>query len=340
MASSSGSPDPAKPNQTLSAQKKPQPLPWTYDETVNLIQAYQEKWYSLKRGQLKATQWDEVAATVAARCGLSQPTKTGTQCRHKLEKLRKRYRADRQRSRRPFWPYFDLMDQLQRGPLPISVAVPMAPTKINSSDDDDKEEEPPRTGYSLRSRGRQSAAAAAAAAAAARDRRMDEYEELIDGFSVGDGKRKEFSARGDGYSSLTSGGRRRAVEFGYDSSSRFKKRKSAAALSVDGGGGGGGEGEDEEEAAVVGVGRGGDGGGVGLVEGFAKQMREFADSFLRMERKKMEMMRENERYRMEMENKRMEMIIVAQQKTVDLISRAFGSSKKVQGGGGGDGGGR
>ncbi|KAI9108066.1 hypothetical protein K1719_020939 [Acacia pycnantha] len=84
---------------TASPTKKPQSIPWTHQETINLIQAYQDKWYSLKRGPLKANQWEEVAVTVAVRCGYdyNEPSKTAVQCRHKMEKLRQRYRAENYR---------------------------------------------------------------------------------------------------------------------------------------------------------------------------------------------------------------------------------------------------
>ncbi|KAL5099279.1 hypothetical protein RYX36_003606 [Vicia faba] len=116
---------------TLSSPpKKPQPIPWTHQETLNLIRAYQEKWYSLKRGPLRGSQWEEVAVVVAARCGYdySHPSKTALQCRHKMEKLRQRHRSEKHRftatssaASSRSWQYFRLMDDLERGPLPISV---------------------------------------------------------------------------------------------------------------------------------------------------------------------------------------------------------------------------
>ncbi|KAE8663468.1 Sec14p-like phosphatidylinositol transfer family protein [Hibiscus syriacus] len=69
-----------------NAARKPQPIPWNQQETLNLIQAYQEKWYSLQRGQLKADQWEEVALTVTTRCGLFDhpASKAAVQCRYKM----------------------------------------------------------------------------------------------------------------------------------------------------------------------------------------------------------------------------------------------------------------
>ncbi|KAE8701390.1 Sec14p-like phosphatidylinositol transfer family protein [Hibiscus syriacus] len=142
-----------------SAAKKPQPLPWTHQETLNLIQAYQEKWYSLQRGQLKANQWEEVAATVAIRCGLldDYASKTALQCRHKMEKLRRRYRSERQGlGPGSPWPYYDAMEALEHGPLlisgqPLTTIVPSREKHFYAEDghearnnhynDDDDEEE-------------------------------------------------------------------------------------------------------------------------------------------------------------------------------------------------------
>lgn len=121
----------SSPELTLSLPtKKPQPIPWTHQETINLIRAYQEKWYSLKRGPLRGSQWEEVAVVVAARCGYdyNHPSKTALQCRHKMEKLRQRHRSEKHRltatssaASSRSWQYFRLMDDLERGPLPISV---------------------------------------------------------------------------------------------------------------------------------------------------------------------------------------------------------------------------
>ncbi|PWA56011.1 trihelix protein [Artemisia annua] len=66
---------------------------WTNDQTVALIEAYRDKWYSLRRGNLRAPHWQEVADCVSVKCGSDLP-KTSIQCRHKMEKLRKRYRNE------------------------------------------------------------------------------------------------------------------------------------------------------------------------------------------------------------------------------------------------------
>ena len=110
----------------LSQSGKKPPGTWTPAETFHLINTYQEKWYALKRGQLRTIHWDEVAEKLASLChGLQDvPPKSSMQCRHKLEKLRRRYRAERQLILRKgpafaasgSWPFFVQMDHMERGP--------------------------------------------------------------------------------------------------------------------------------------------------------------------------------------------------------------------------------
>lgn len=121
-------PAPALPGASGGATtKKSGPgQPWSHAETMHLLDVYEDRWNKLRRGQLKAQQWEDVAAETTARCvasgaGAGQ-RKTGTQCRHKLEKLRKRYRAERSRSagrsKGPKWPFFPLLHDLAGGGAP------------------------------------------------------------------------------------------------------------------------------------------------------------------------------------------------------------------------------
>ncbi|KAK1413431.1 hypothetical protein QVD17_35204 [Tagetes erecta] len=93
---------------------------WSDEETVALIQVYRDKWYSLRRGNLRAPDWQDVADGVAARCN-GGAAKTSIQCRHKMEKLRKRYRSEIQRignvtkGYASSWVHFRLMDSMELG---------------------------------------------------------------------------------------------------------------------------------------------------------------------------------------------------------------------------------
>ncbi|KAI4341600.1 hypothetical protein MLD38_026303 [Melastoma candidum] len=152
MSSSPPSPYPPMKPQPLPAPSNtptaaPKPVPWTHEETVHLIQTYQSTWYSLNRNHLRSQHWEAVSAAVADLCSYppTHPTlKSTSQCRHKMEKLRKRYRSDRKRilqgsmSVSP-WPYYDLMDQLEHGPRRITDAHPVKAAR--TEDDDDEEDE-------------------------------------------------------------------------------------------------------------------------------------------------------------------------------------------------------
>ncbi|GFZ01090.1 alcohol dehydrogenase transcription factor Myb/SANT-like family protein [Actinidia rufa] len=109
---------------TTPAEKPPRKFPapcWTQDETLALIDAYRDRWLALRRGYLRTADWDEVAEAVAVRCPAAGAAKTSAQCRHKMEKLRQRYRTEKQRSLsfpgRFFssWFFFDNMDSLGIG---------------------------------------------------------------------------------------------------------------------------------------------------------------------------------------------------------------------------------
>ncbi|KAF3793002.1 Trihelix transcription factor [Nymphaea thermarum] len=121
-ASSSSGEEPSPPAQA----RRIIPGPWTHEETSHLIDAYQGKWYSLKRGQLRASHWEEVAEAVRLRCGFPEQTKTSTQCRHKMEKLRKRYRTDKQKgfTDNSPWIFFKKMDLMENGPPKVSLPPP------------------------------------------------------------------------------------------------------------------------------------------------------------------------------------------------------------------------
>ena len=90
--------DPKLPSVPKSSRRLPPPC-WSLEETTALIDGYREKWHALGRGNLKANHWEDVAEAVAAACPGVAPRKTAVQCRHKMEKLRQRYRAEIQRAR-------------------------------------------------------------------------------------------------------------------------------------------------------------------------------------------------------------------------------------------------
>ncbi|THU67585.1 hypothetical protein C4D60_Mb05t26220 [Musa balbisiana] len=259
--------------------RKPAPgQPWSHIETAHLIDSYEERWYALKRGQLKAQQWEDVAATVAARCGLDEPSKTGTQCRHKIEKLRKRYRAERLRPVPSAWPFFGRMERMERGPLPLSIRPPGRPppssalstdeddADADEADDDDDDDEGERAGSNTRS---------------------------INGIL-------------------------REPNWGPSKVRRNHVLPKRRNFEVE-------EGEFEQEES-----EGEGASGVEAMSQLAAAVRGFSDTFVRMEKRRMELMREMERDWMEMETKRAEMLRESQRCLLDMIADAFPSSKKAK----------
>lgn len=62
----------------------------------------------------------------------------------------------------------------------------------------------------------------------------------------------------------------------------------------------------------------------------AAEIRGFAERFMRMEKRKIEMMRDTGRYRIEMEKKRLDMILETQRKIADSVSRILEPNKRVK----------
>ncbi|KAI3710572.1 hypothetical protein L2E82_40356 [Cichorium intybus] len=110
----------AVPTAEKPVRRFPPPC-WTQDEALALIQAYRERWYALRRGYLRTADWDAVAEEVGRICPGAVPPKTSAQCRHKMEKLRQRYRAEKQRALSfpggqflSTWFYFEAMDSMEK----------------------------------------------------------------------------------------------------------------------------------------------------------------------------------------------------------------------------------
>lgn len=249
-----------------------------------------------------------------------------------MEKLRKRYRAEKVKPYPNSWQYFELMDRMERGPLPIAarpVAVVKYPQNSNSAGNDDDDD----------------------------DSDSDDGDVSYGGLDAKKNKLKSINniVRGDlGMSSNSNrnlnrmttnpnfggGGNDRGLrhmrnsmaekrkndfddsdeEEGEDEEEEEEEEEEAEEEEED---------EEEEEEDGEEEKENEEGRGV-LRKELAAEIRGFAERFMRMENKKIEMMKETERYRMEMENKRMEMIIESQRKIMDTIGRAFGAHKKVK----------
>jgi len=89
---------------------------WTPDETLAVARAYTARRLAVGREHLTSADWAAVAAAA--------PSKTARQCRHKVEKLRRRLRSSR---RRPC-PLLDAIDLLD-GPSPPLMSRAPSPSR-------------------------------------------------------------------------------------------------------------------------------------------------------------------------------------------------------------------
>ncbi|KAL1546521.1 trihelix transcription factor ASIL1-like [Salvia divinorum] len=303
LSPSSHDDDSHTPTPTLplpSASRRLPPPCWSPDETVALIDAYKDKWYSLRRGNLKATHWQEVADDVAARCPAGLP-KTPVQCRHKMEKLRKRYRSEIQRAAahggvRRFtssWVHFQSMYSMEKGPNP-------APSSSDEDDEDDynnngikrvndlysynqrgvyggqlNENNGAGSGFRIKIPGRATAGPTVAKV-------YSKFDEMGGSDPVNHNPRFMNYAAGISRDSFIGAG-------------QIRKRT----------------GEMPKKSK----------GGDGLIE-LVAAIRTLGEGFMRMEKAKMDMVQQIEEMRMEMELKRTEMLLESEQRIVEAFAQA------------------
>ncbi|XP_004307247.1 PREDICTED: trihelix transcription factor ASIL2 [Fragaria vesca subsp. vesca] len=313
--SSSSAPPPPSTSRRL-----PPPC-WSHDETVALIDSYRDKWYSLRRGNLKATHWQDVADAVSRRCPAASPAKTAVQCRHKMEKLRKRYRTEIQRARSmplarftSSWVHFKRMDAMEKGPAAMKNENSDSPVDDGEDEENDEEE----------------------------DQDQELYEELRYGSnmkSMSKMYRNGVGIGGSGGGSSVGGGNggfririptgvsiaqpgnkvypKMDQKFGMNShpgTSYATAKVMRECNNNVGGRGGGGLGKRERERDPVAE--------------MVSAIKVLGDGFVRTEQTKIEMAREIETMRMEMEMKRTEMILESQQRIVDAFAKAVSEKKK------------
>ncbi|KAI6706414.1 hypothetical protein NL676_009376 [Syzygium grande] len=333
-AAAGGGASPALAQNTITlaqpAITNPRRLPppcWSHDETVALIDAYRDKWYSLRRGNLKANHWQEVADAVSTCCPSACPAKTAVQCRHKMEKLRKRYRAELQRARSipvsrfiSSWVHFKRMDSMEKGhaalnPASATVAKAEKPDSDddNFNDEDEDEDDSEFLGSARNIHGLYHNGIGT---------------EPAGGSKSGSGFRIKIPT---GVSIAQPGVNYRKFD------KKFNMGPAASDVnpnfgpnigpnfggSVGGGSGGYGARVMREVSGMGKRGREKD-----PLEEMVGAIKVLGDGFVRMEQMKMEMAREIESMRMEMEMKRTEMILESQQRIVEAFAKAVAERKK------------
>ncbi|KAL1535136.1 trihelix transcription factor ASIL2-like [Salvia divinorum] len=114
---------------------------WSQGAVSSLLEAYEAKWTLRNRAKLKGQDWEDVAKHVSAG---SKSAKTQSQCKNKIESMKKRYRSE---SASSSWPLYPRLDLLLRGngvappPNPPPVAVEEVGIDAKNSPNSAKEEE-------------------------------------------------------------------------------------------------------------------------------------------------------------------------------------------------------
>ncbi|XAR63539.1 hypothetical protein NMG60_11023503 [Bertholletia excelsa] len=105
---------------------------WSEGAVSSLLEAYEAKWILRNRAKLKGRDWEDVARHVSSRANSTKSPKTQTQCKNKIESMKKRYRSESAATDASSWHLFPRLDLLLRGsgapPPPPLTSVPPQPS--------------------------------------------------------------------------------------------------------------------------------------------------------------------------------------------------------------------
>ncbi|RZC86920.1 hypothetical protein C5167_030271 [Papaver somniferum] len=87
---------------------------WSEGAVSCLLDAYETKWVLRNRAKLKGHDWEDVARHVSSRANSTKAPKTQTQCKNKIESMKKRYRSESSSNDPSSWPLFQRLDLLLR----------------------------------------------------------------------------------------------------------------------------------------------------------------------------------------------------------------------------------
>lgn len=99
---------------------------WSEGAVSSLLDAYEAKWVLRNRTKLKGQDWEDVACQVSSRSNGTRSPKTMTQCKNKIESMKKRYRSESASSDPSSWPLFNRLHLLLRCRAPPA-APPLPP---------------------------------------------------------------------------------------------------------------------------------------------------------------------------------------------------------------------
>ncbi|KAL2903113.1 Trihelix transcription factor ASIL2 [Bienertia sinuspersici] len=349
---------PPQPPPPVVVRKFPAPC-WTQDETLALIQAYQDKWFSLRRRNLRTADWEAVADEVNRRCPDQSPPKTSAQCRHKMEKLRKRYRTEKQRIANlpphhhhhfpgnsffppSSWVFFDLMDAMEIGPAPgngmgmnLSSGFNVHNPNPNPSRDKDS--------LNFMNQNLQNGGFVKEEKMRGKEDLGKHFDDILKSIGKGgisapikfrvkdnnhfDDSKYDYDGS-PGFDYNNSNSSRRNFEGASASGSRFNTNNNKRKF----GGGGGGSGfinGCSSSKRGSGSGSGAKQRGDGVVGDMVASINMLGDGLLKMEKMKMELMQDLQRQRMEMEINNSRMILESQHSIVNAFLQGFNKLNKV-----------
>ncbi|KAJ9179548.1 hypothetical protein P3X46_011324 [Hevea brasiliensis] len=100
---------------------------WSEGAVSSLLEAYESKWILRNRAKLKGHDWEDVARFVSSRANYTKSPKTQTQCKNKIESMKKRYRSESATADASSWPLYPRLDLLLRGSAAATAAVAPQP---------------------------------------------------------------------------------------------------------------------------------------------------------------------------------------------------------------------
>lgn len=102
---------------------------WSEGAVSCLLEAYEAKWTLRNRAKLKGQDWEDVARHVSA---TAKSAKTQTQCKNKIESMKKRYRSESAAADASSWPLYPRLDLLLRGNGPSAAPPPVVVVELPS----------------------------------------------------------------------------------------------------------------------------------------------------------------------------------------------------------------
>lgn len=89
---------------------------WTESATKTLIDSWGDRYLKLNRGNLRQTDWKDVANAVnSTREDISKPPRSDIQCKNRLDTVKKKYKVEKSKNIESKWPFFKKMDYLLAG---------------------------------------------------------------------------------------------------------------------------------------------------------------------------------------------------------------------------------